>query len=373
MNHPAAPLLPPPGPSTTIDRVEMYLEAVGRWSAETGAKLLDLDAVLSTLPTSSQQDHTLAFVVWQAADKRISEAVGTQSAFPEKRLEPLRGPLLASDQSLLAANLDEALQIVSALIDSTQGAINTHEGTLAANAEIVANLAAAAPFVKSLSMSVALHSQLVERARTLDATSDPSALGQLSTQAASLRADLEAADRERSKLLADLPQDAAKVAALRLLEAEAKAVAEKSIQKVANQPKLGIVSVDALGPAPDPPALIDIPWPAQRALLHERATKLVRAEASLQHVITTHSAMLAERNELRQVVDAFRAKAMAGRIGELPQVSAAYDTARLLLWSAPTDLVAARKAVSTYQTTVSSHMSSNATVSRARPASEVPQ
>jgi hypothetical protein len=380
MSHPAPPQLPPPGAVLTVDKVDNYLETVQRWSAETGAKLLDLDARLGTLPMSSQQDHTLAFVVWQAADQCIAQAVGSQSAFPEKRLEPLRGPLFASDRSTLAASLDEALQIIRALIDSTQGAINTHEGTIAATADIVADLAAAAPLVKSLSMSVALHSQLMERVGSPALKSDPAALGRLSSEAASLLDNLRAADQERTKLLAELPHDSARLEALRLLESEAQSIVETSVAKVSNQPKMGIVSVEALGPAPDIHATTDTPWPAQRNLLHARSTRLARAEASLRQVISVHTKLLAERNELRQVVDAFRAKAMAARIGELPEVSAAYDQARLLLWSAPTDLVAAREAVSRYQTTVSTHMTSHSvlrpalrTSNQNRPANEVPR
>jgi hypothetical protein len=390
--HPTPPLMEPAGATATNDRVDAYLLGIQRWSAETGAKLLDLDAILGTLPKSSQQDHTLAFVIWRAVDERINEAGAVQSAFPEKRLEPLRGALFASDRSTLAGSLDEAVQIICALIDATQQVIDTHEGTVATSAAIMSNLAAAAPLVKSLSMGASLHSRLLSEASSPNLGSDPTKLGQLASQAATLLTDLEAADRERTKLLAELPQDSIKVEQLRILESEAKSVAETSLAKIANQPKLGIVSVNALGGPPDLDALAEAPWPAQRTQLHDRATKLSRAEASLRHVIKTHSDLLAERNELRQVVDAFRAKAMAGRIGELPQVSRAYDHARQILWGAPTDLVEARKAVAAYQVTISAHMHSgnvnsggvssggvssggvsSGGVSSKRPASEVPK
>ncbi len=376
MSHPHPPSLPTG--SITPDQCVAYLSRVQQWSAETGARLLDLDAGLGTLPQKSKQDHTLAFVIWQAVDQRIVEANEHPSAFPDKRLEPLRGPVTTRDGTNVATGIDEALLITCALIDATQVAIDTHQGTLAATATIHANLAAAAPLVKSLSSSAGLHSQLLQQAASPDLEADSAALGRLASEVTALLADLQRADQERTKLLQELPNDAQKVEVLRTLEADARRIAETSIAKVLNQPKLGIVSVDALGSAPNISALQDTPWPSQRASLVERATKLARAEASLRHVIATHSALLAERNELRQVVDAFRTKAMAGRIGELPPVSAAYEQAKKLLWSAPTDLIAARSAVSQYQATVSSHMATTKSISSqssppGRPASEVPR
>ncbi len=349
MTHPTPPAIPVQGTSLTTDQVTAVIAAVQKWSSDTGARLLDLDATLDVLPADQREDHTLAFVLWQATDKAIQEAQSSLSAFTDQRLGPLRKPVTDSSGSQLAANVVEAGTIIGALIDSTQHSLDTQAGLRAATSAISDDLAACSPLVKSLSMSASLYSQLVDRSSNSSLASDPNGLSKLAAEASRLRLDLEAADRERTALLTEFARDADRVSALRTLETEARTAMNLALAKVCNVPRRGVVSVDALGPAPDLSVIKDSPWPAQRTLLKERSVKLQRAEASLQDIIRTHTAYLAERNELRQIVDAFRAKAMAAHIGEVPAVSAAYDHARSFLWSSPTDIVLARQAVAEYQ------------------------
>jgi hypothetical protein len=251
--------------------------------------------------------------------------------------------------------------------------IDRHDGALAATAGVSSDLAAAAPLVKSLSMSASLHSRLLVRSADPSVASDDEALAQLVRDAAGLRAELEAADRERTALLAEHRLDSQRLEDLRVLEQEARTVAATANAKVSGLALRGIVSVDALGPEPDLSATPNAPWPAHRTLLVDRSTKLNRAGSSLRQVIETNRSALAERNELRQVVDAFRAKAMASRIGELPDVNEAYRAAHDVLWTAPTDLVVARSAVATYQRVVNERIAASAKPAHTapRPSSEV--
>jgi hypothetical protein len=352
VTHPAPPSIPTPGVVVPTDQVTAVISNAQKWSSETGARLLDLDAVLGTLPATQRQDHTLAFVLWQATEKVVQEARNSQSAFADHRLGPLRKPIVDADGSQLATNFYEAGTIIGALIDSTQHNLDAQAGALAATSEISNDLAICSPLVKSLSMSASLFSQLVQRSSETTLMDDPVAAAKLSNEVAQLRKDLQVADQERTALIAAQTQDETRLAALQLLEIEARSLMEKAMQKVTNVPRRGVVSVDALGAAPNLNHMVDTPWPAQRNILAERAKKLARAEQSLREVISAHTGYLAERNELRQMVDAFRAKAMAGHIGEVPEVSVAYAAAKALLWSAPTDLVAARAAVAEYQRVV---------------------
>ena len=360
VTHPTPPALPPTGTQLPPDQSEQIVERFRSWSAQTGSRLLDLDGLLTTLPRDAQQDHTLAFVLWQATDAAIAESKGVPTGTADARFAALRRPLVAADGSTLAANVVEAANIICALIDVTQSRIDAHAGTLAATAGVSADLAAAAPLVKSLSMNAAMHRRLLERSVDPTVLAAPQLVAELVAEAAKLRTALEAADRERSQLLAAHAVEADQVALLRSLATEATEAAKLAAEKISGLPRRGIVSVDALPPPPDVATMIDGPWPALRSVLVERAAKLQRAEQSLRHVINTSRAALAERNELRQVVDAFRAKAMASRIGEIPQVNSAYQAARQLLWVAPTDLAAARQAVKSYQDIVGAH-TTNAT------------
>ncbi|MBV9381583.1 MAG: hypothetical protein JO242_13050, partial [Streptosporangiaceae bacterium] len=60
-------------------------------------------------------------------------------------------------------------------------------------------------------------------------------------------------------------------------------------------------------------------------------------------------ALLARRDELRGLLDAYKAKAARLGAAEDPALAARYDRARELLWSAPCDLEAASEAVTGYQ------------------------
>ncbi|MFG1922628.1 hypothetical protein [Cryptosporangium sp. NPDC048952] len=59
--------------------------------------------------------------------------------------------------------------------------------------------------------------------------------------------------------------------------------------------------------------------------------------------------LLARREELRGRLDSYRAKAVRSGVSERPEVLAAYEAARGLLWTAPCDLAASTRAVVAYQ------------------------
>lgn len=365
--HPQPPALPATGTQLPPERTEAVVTAFRRWSAGTGARLLDLDGLLGSLSNEAHRDHTLAFVLWQATDSAINAANDLQVGSADQRLAPLRRPVFGADGMQLAGNVFEACTVIGALIDATQSRIDTHSSALAATAGISADLAAAASLVKGLSMSASLHRRLLDQSVDPGVTADPVQVSSLARQASALRRELESAEQERVHMLAAHVVDRQKVTELRTLAAEATQAAAAGAEKIRGLPPRGIVAVDALGDAPDLTAMDDAPWPATRNLLAERASKLRRAETSLRQVIAANRAALAERNELRQVVDAFRAKAMAARIGEVPAVNQTYQSARQLLWTAPTDLALARAAVDAYQRVVSENTVLEKTVGPATP------
>ena len=64
------------------------------------------------------------------------------------------------------------------------------------------------------------------------------------------------------------------------------------------------------------------------------------------------AALLSKRDELRGLLDAYKAKAARLGAAEDPHLAARYDQARALLWTAPCDLTAAADAVNGYQQAV---------------------
>lgn len=81
-----------------------------------------------------------------------------------------------------------------------------------------------------------------------------------------------------------------------------------------------------------------------------------QAAAATQHYRDAErqfAALLARRDELRGLLDAYQAKAAGVGGAEDLDLSARYDRARELLWSAPCDLSAAAAAVTSYQQAIS--------------------
>jgi hypothetical protein len=150
-----------------------------------------------------------------------------------------------------------------------------------------------------------------------------------------------------------------RISALRAIADSARAAygqAQDAYQRVA-------VKIAAVPPPPgftDPaprlaalePLLASGNWPALSAALAEleRDTPAVLTKCAESE--RTVVSLLSQRDELRGLLDAYRAK--AGRLGaaEDPGLAGLYDQARALLWTAPCDLSVASAAVTSYQQAV---------------------
>lgn len=116
--------------------------------------------------------------------------------------------------------------------------------------------------------------------------------------------------------------------------------------------------VDAGPPTPDPlpglrarlAALPRIPgWPARAAALQDLRVAVADATAELHSAVDAAVGLVERRGELRGRFDAYRAKAARLGVVERPDVLAAGDRVRDLLWTRPCDLAAATVAVLEYQ------------------------
>ncbi len=80
--------------------------------------------------------------------------------------------------------------------------------------------------------------------------------------------------------------------------------------------------------------------------------ELASATSDFRDTERTVAALLSRRDELRGLLDAYRAKAARLGAAEDPDLASLYDQARELLWTAPCDLNAAADAVSRFQQAV---------------------
>jgi hypothetical protein len=152
------------------------------------------------------------------------------------------------------------------------------------------------------------------------------------------------ADAERTSAAAEIE------AAQRPADAAREAVAgrfppDKIITVRGTDPRPELTAIDALASAGHW-ALISPRLSAWNRQARERLAALRSAQAH-------HAGLLAERNELRGRLDAFRAKALSRGLGEDALLSPLAESARDALHHAPCDLAAARAAVEKYQDALS--------------------
>jgi hypothetical protein len=131
----------------------------------------------------------------------------------------------------------------------------------------------------------------------------------------------------------------------------------------AQQRTVSRVAAVSLSPPPDVPALVSRLAVLERLRLAGRWSRL-EAELDLideqagacarqcHDAERTAVALLDRRNELRGLLDAYRARALRLGAAENAEVSARYEEARRLLWTAPCDLRAATDAVTYFQQAV---------------------
>jgi hypothetical protein len=90
-------------------------------------------------------------------------------------------------------------------------------------------------------------------------------------------------------------------------------------------------------------------WSQLAAELRRCESALAQATSQTDSAERAVASLLGHRNELRGLLDAYKAKAARLGSAEDPDLTARYERAYGLLWTAPCDLAAAADAVTAYQ------------------------
>jgi hypothetical protein len=169
---------------------------------------------------------------------------------------------------------------------------------------------------------------------------------------APIERDLRQLAQAKATLAADLDALPSRLSAAEQLEAATRDLVARCAEKVADPPNLAVPDVSALGPAPVAAEVLALEWRAGRAAVDAYAARLERVERALAVANAAYAAALARRDDLRGLLDGYRAMAASRGLGEAPDASAAYDAARTALYTAPCDLDAAAALVEHYQRVV---------------------
>lgn len=358
-----------------LDPVEIagYLDQLGAWRDQRRTELDELDRAALAAPDAAAltPDVTLSMALWQALAARYDELqrvwdAGRVGLVERQRLSALvwgrldTGGLDSAGPAAgrLAVSVPEACRLSDALaaqlrqrlsLDPVGVDLAAHLASLRATLERVRDRVPDEPAgpirdgagdrLDRLDRRLA---DVVERARR---GADVGGLvGPLEADAARCERDLIVAAATRR----DDQRDRARAHALRAelvaLGERVAAVADTCVAQVLHAPTLAVPRVESLGPVPDDATTVD----AYLLRLSTAARALAFAE-------NTYAAPVCERDELRNLLDLYRAKAAATGRDADPEVAQLHDQARAVLGRTPTDLERARTVVAAFQLLLTAH------------------
>ena len=340
----------------TTAEVDRLLADWNSWLATRTDSLLSLeDRVRSAGTDADVADVAAAFVARKAISDRLTEVSAAAARDRAAAVALTTRPLIDDLGGPVGRDLTDAATLLDAIVHRVEERVAGNEqqqiAAVRTAQQAEADLAVARRLAAELGMQVnhvaALSDQLQRRAN----------LPELATEAATVRASLEAAGRERASVLqrwAELPNQLARLSDT---EARVRALAQRCRAKVAQAPRLAVPSVAAVEAEVQEANVVGIaglPWVGARARLMPLLTQLDRLAAALAEADRRFQQPLQQRDDLRGLLQAFADKANAGGVMETAELDGLYQQAKAVLWAAPADLAAADALVQRYVAAVNS-------------------
>ncbi len=313
-------------------------QLLGDWNEWVGARtdlLLSLEERVRSAGTPDDEaDVAAAFVCRKAITDRLQQVTALaqrdRNAATELSTQPLRDDLGA----LVGNSLVDAATLLDAVLQRVQRSVSAREQelirTVTAAAAADEDLTVAASLAQELGMQV---NQVAHVRESLNRRTD---LDEVAREAATVRASLEAAAKERDATLQKWSGVTARLAVLAATETRVRELAARCREKVLQAPPLAVPSVAAIGS--NLPAITGLTWIATRGRITPVLTQVDRVAAALAEAERRFQAALDRRDDLRGLVQAFADKASAGGVMELPELDTLYQEAKAVLWAAPCDL-----------------------------------
>jgi hypothetical protein len=361
----------PPGsltaPATGAEVLD-FLESLARWIGGLQAALDDLDAAaqLATHADTYTAEISLAMSMRQSITARRDELV---VAYDSGRVGPderaglaqlMWGRLPDALGAPTAFTLTEACTLVTALVDRLRAALSADAvGGSGVASRILAVRAAIDRCRQQAEVLGISRAGIDAQATALERAVAGGVRDEIRATAESVDAAITAIERD---LIEEASMRAATAHRLAELQrrydellaktASVTALAARCRSRIEGAPRLAVPAASVLGAPPAScatSATTAAAWAAARDELDEYAGRLDRCGRALDEAEQAFRAPLATRDELRGLLGAYRTRAARSGQAEDPVLTVAYEAARDLLWSAPCDLVDARRRVEEYQ------------------------
>ena len=340
---------------------DVYIDELGRWRDARRHELDELDkaALQAASGSAATGDILLSMALWKAVSDRYELLLATWNSGRVGVTELTRmstliwGRLDASAASGLSVSLPEACRLSDALLsqlrvklglDPSGMEITERIRQLRAQMERIREQIDLEPVGAAQQQAALEQSRLARRLKELADKAGRGGdvaglLGPLEIDASTFERDLIVGGARRRDAAALVERAREQRADLRAREAALHRIVEECIRRVDPAPRYAVPDIAALGEMPN-----------IRDELEDYLRRLDQVSRAMTLAQTAYTKALEEHQELDSRLEAYRAKAMATGVAEVPDVAQAYQLARNALDDTPSRMVLARQLVSVYQT-----------------------
>jgi hypothetical protein len=360
--HVTAPVAPGRmGQALDARAAQVYVDELGRWRDGRRGELDELDkaALQAATGSSATGDILLSMALWKAVSDRYELLFATWNSGRVGATELMRmstliwGRLDASTASGLSVSLPEACRLSDALLsqlrvklglDPSGMEITERIRQLRAQMERIREQIDLEPAGAAQQQAALEQSRLARRLRELAEKASRGGdvagmLGPMEIDAATFERDLIVNGARRRDAAALVQRAREERADLDAREAALHSIVEECVRRVDPAPRYAVPDTAALGPVPN---TLD--------QLENYLRRLDQVSRAMTIAQTAYMKALQDHEELASRLEAYRAKAVATGVADVPDVAQAYELARNALDQRPSRMVLADQLVTVYQT-----------------------
>jgi hypothetical protein len=360
--HVTAPVAPGRmGQALDAGAAQVYVDELGRWRDGRRGELDELDkaALQAATGSSATGDILLSMALWKAVSDRYELLLATWNSGRVGATELMRmstliwGRLDASTASGLSVSLPEACRLSDALLsqlrvklglDPSGLEITERIRQLRAQMERIREQIDLEPAGAAQQQAALEQSRLARRLKELADKASRGGdvagmLGPMEIDAATFERDLIVNGARRRDAAALVQRARDQRADLEAREAALRTIVEECLRRVDPAPRYAVPDTAALGPVPN---TLD--------QLENYLRRLDQVSRAMTVAQTAYTKALQDHEELASRLEAYRAKAIATGVADVPDIAQTYELARNALDQRPSRMVLAGQLVTVYQT-----------------------
>ena len=349
------------GSALELQAAQVYLDELGQWRDARRRELDELDRAALQSPTGSSVtgDLLLSMALWKAVSDRYDLLAATWNSGRVGITERMRmstliwGRLDAATASGLSVSLPEACRLSDALLsqlrvklglDPSGIEITERIRQLRAQMERIRDQIDLEPAGAGQQQAALEQSRLARRLKELAEKAGRGgdvggSLGPLEIEAATFERDLIVSGARRRDAAALVQRAREQRADLEAREVALRSIVDDCVRRVDPAPRYAVPETAALGPVPN-----------TLGELESYLRRLDQVSRAMTIAQTAYAKALHDHEELDSRLEAYRAKAVAKGVAEVPDVARTYDLARSVLDQRPSRTVLAEQLLTVYQT-----------------------